>query len=174
VIFVHHIANGGVARDIAVGVHEYIPNPPPLGNLIDHVKTLMTATRPRGVADWIVAGEIRLDRKSQIAFRGKRRIKLPAIPFRALDALMSDPGRVFTRRSLAQVIWGPGADVDERTIDVEIGRIRGVLNRGADIDPIRTVRGAGYSFDEQYGIGERPPGCRNPRRKAVRRAGSGR
>jgi len=169
VIFVRHIANSSAERDMAVGVHEYIPEPPPLRDLIDRVKTLMSVARPRVVADCIVAGEIRLDRKSQIAFRGKRRLNLPAIPFRALDALMSDAGRVFTRRGLAQAIWGPGADVDERTIDVEIGRIRGALNRGREADPIRTVRGAGYAFDEQYGIGEKPPGSTNLKRRVVRR-----
>jgi two-component system, OmpR family, phosphate regulon response regulator PhoB len=103
--------------------------------------------------DHIVAGDIRLDRKSQIVFRGNRRINLAPLPFRMLEALMSDAGRVFTRQKLAQAIWGRGADVDERTVDVEIGRIRGVLNRGANVDPIRTVRGAGYAFDEQYGMG---------------------
>jgi two-component system phosphate regulon response regulator PhoB len=169
VIFVRRIANAGVERDIAVGVYEHIPYPPPLSDLIDRVKTLLTAARPSGVAGCIVSGDIRLDRKSQIAFRGKRRLNLPAIPFRALDALMSDAGRVFTRRGLAQAIWGPGADVDERTIDVEIGRIRRALNRGRDVDPIRTVRGAGYAFDERYGIGERPPGRTSLKRRAVRR-----
>jgi two-component system phosphate regulon response regulator PhoB len=141
-------------------------------DLLDRARGLATSARPGNLADHIVAGDIRLDRKSQIAFRGKRRLNLSAIPFRALDALMSDAGRVFTRRGLARAIWGPGADVDERTIDVEIGRIRRALNRGRDVDPIRTVRGAGYAFDERYGIGEMPPVSANLKRRSVRRVGS--
>jgi two-component system phosphate regulon response regulator PhoB len=168
VVFVGCVGEGDVP-DIPVGVHQRIIRPLALDDLLDRVRGLVTSGRPGNVADHIAAGDIRLDRKSQIAFRGKRRLALPAIPFRALDALMSDAGRVFTRRGLAQAIWGPGADVDERTIDVEIGRIRGALNRGRDVDPIRTVRGAGYAFDERYGIGERPPGSKNLKRRVVRR-----
>jgi two-component system, OmpR family, phosphate regulon response regulator PhoB len=168
VVFVGCVGEGDVPN-IPVGVHQRIMHPLALDDLLDRVRDLVTLARPGNVADHIAAGDIRLDRKSQIAFRGKRRLNLPAIPFRALDALMSDAGRVFTRRGLAQAIWGPGADVDERTIDVEIGRIRRALNRGRDVDPIRTVRGAGYAFDERYGIGERPPGSTNLKRRAVRR-----
>jgi two-component system phosphate regulon response regulator PhoB len=86
---------------------------------------------------------------------------------------MSDAGRIFSRRHLAQAIWGFGTNVDERTVDVEIGRIRGVLNRGTNVDPIRTIRGAGYAFDEQYGRKEGPSASTNPKRKLLRRARAG-
>jgi two-component system, OmpR family, phosphate regulon response regulator PhoB len=168
VIFVGSVGDGDVL-DIPVGVHQRIMRPLPLDDLLDRVSGLVTSARRANLADHIAAGDIRLDRKSQVAFRGQRRLNLPAIPFRALDALMSDAGRVFTRRGLAQAIWGPDADVDERTIDVEIGRIRSALNRGRDIDPIRTVRGAGYAFDELYGIGKKPPGSTKRKRRIVRR-----
>ena len=153
VIFFKYAEDGDVVPDIPLGVHQHVMRPLALDDLLDRVRDLITSPRPTNLADHIVAGDIRLDRKSQIAFRGKRRINLPPLPFRVLEALMSDAGRVYTRRQLAQAIWGRGVDVDERTVDVEIGRIRGVLNRGAYVDPIRTVRGAGYAFDEQYGMG---------------------
>jgi two-component system phosphate regulon response regulator PhoB len=47
-------------------------------------------------------------------------------------------------------VWGHDVYVDERTVDVHIGRLRRALNRGRNRDPIRTVRGAGYAFDEQF------------------------
>jgi len=43
------------------------------------------------------------------------------------------------------------SEIDDRTVDVHVGRLRKGLNRPGDRDPIRTVRGAGYAFDETYG-----------------------
>ena len=169
VVFVRCGLDGDVVPDLPLGVHQRIVRPLALDELLDRVAALVELPRPSTLADHIVAGDIRLDRKSQIVFRGKRRVNLPPLPFRVLEALMSDAGRVYTRQQLAQAIWGRGVDVDERTVDVEIGRIRGVLNRGADVDPIRTVRGAGYAFDEQYGLSVRPPGSATPKRKPIRR-----
>jgi two-component system phosphate regulon response regulator PhoB len=48
-------------------------------------------------------------------------------------------------------VWGHDVYVDERTVDVHVGRLRKSLSRGREIDPIRTVRGMGYSFDERFG-----------------------
>lgn len=169
VIFVKHAGDGDVVTDIPVGVHQYVIRPLALDDLRDRVRALITSARPTNLADHIVADDIRLDRKSQTAFRGKRRINLPPLPFRVLETLMSDAGRVFTRQQLAQAIWGRGVDVEERTVDVEIGRIRGVLNRGAYVDPIRTVRGAGYAFDEQYGMGYDLPNQAKHKKRNSRR-----
>jgi two-component system, OmpR family, phosphate regulon response regulator PhoB len=47
-------------------------------------------------------------------------------------------------------VWGRDVYIDERTVDVHMGRLRRALNRGDEIDPLRTVRGAGYSIDERY------------------------
>jgi two-component system phosphate regulon response regulator PhoB len=51
-------------------------------------------------------------------------------------------------------VWGRDIYIDERTVDVHVGRLRRALNRGRETDPIRTVRGAGYSFDERFGRGD--------------------
>jgi two-component system phosphate regulon response regulator PhoB len=64
---------------------------------------------------------------------------------------MLKPGRVFSREQLLDGVWGRDAYVDERTVDVHIGRLRKALSTAGEHDPIRTVRGAGYSFDETYG-----------------------
>jgi two-component system, OmpR family, phosphate regulon response regulator PhoB len=58
---------------------------------------------------------------------------------------------VFSREQLLDSVWGRDVYIDERTVDVHVGRLRGALNMPAETDPIRTVRGAGYSFDERYG-----------------------
>jgi two-component system phosphate regulon response regulator PhoB len=71
--------------------------------------------------------------------------------FRLLDHLMGKPGRVFSRAQLLDSVWGLSAEIDERTVDVHIGRLRKALSKEMEKDPIRTVRGAGYAFDETFG-----------------------
>jgi two-component system phosphate regulon response regulator PhoB len=58
---------------------------------------------------------------------------------------------VFPRSQLLDGVWGHSIDIDERTVDVHVGRLRKALSRGRERDPIRTVRGSGYSFDETFG-----------------------
>jgi two-component system phosphate regulon response regulator PhoB len=48
-------------------------------------------------------------------------------------------------------VWGRDVYIDERTVDVHVGRLRKILNIGRGSDPIRTVRGAGYALDDRYG-----------------------
>jgi two-component system phosphate regulon response regulator PhoB len=62
---------------------------------------------------------------------------------------MESTGRVLSRSQLLDGVWGRNAFVDERTVDVHIGRLRKALVRGRETDPIRTVRGAGYVFGER-------------------------
>jgi two-component system phosphate regulon response regulator PhoB len=64
---------------------------------------------------------------------------------------------VFSREQLLDGVWGRDVYIDERTVDVHVGRLRRALNRGRAPDPIRTVRGGGYAFDERYGKQVRPP-----------------
>ena len=69
--------------------------------------------------------------------------------YRLLLFFMENAGRVLSRQQLLDGVWGRDAFVDERTVDVHIGRLRKALIRGSESDPIRTVRGAGYLFGNQ-------------------------
>jgi two-component system phosphate regulon response regulator PhoB len=64
---------------------------------------------------------------------------------------MERPGRVFSREQLLDGVWGSEVYIDERTVDVHVGRLRKALNREASADPIRTVRGSGYALDDRFG-----------------------
>ncbi len=64
---------------------------------------------------------------------------------------MERPGRVFSREQLLDGVWGNDVYIDERTVDVHVGRLRKALNRGQQDDPIRTVRGSGYALDDRFG-----------------------
>jgi two-component system phosphate regulon response regulator PhoB len=74
-------------------------------------------------------------------------IHLGPTDYRLLEFLMQSPGRVFSRDQLLDGVWGTDVYVDERTVDVHIGRLRKALLHAWSSDPIRTVRGAGYSFE---------------------------
>ena len=83
--------------------------------------------------------------------RGERDIHLGPTEFRLLEYLLENPGRVFTRAQLLDGVWGHAKEIDERSVDVRIGHLRRALSRGRERDPIRTVRGTGYAFDERFG-----------------------
>lgn len=63
---------------------------------------------------------------------------------------MERPGRVLSREQLLDGVWGSEVYIDERTVDVHVGRLRKALNRGRAVDPIRTVRGAGYALNDRF------------------------
>ena len=95
--------------------------------------------------------DLDLDRETRRVRRGSRDVHLGPTEFRLLEYLLERPGRVFSRGQLLDGVWGQSVEIDERTVDVHVGRLRKALSRGRERDPIRTVRGAGYSFDETFG-----------------------
>jgi two-component system phosphate regulon response regulator PhoB len=62
---------------------------------------------------------------------------------------MEHPGRVFSRERLLEAVWQHDPDIDARTVDVHVRRLRKALNEGGRPDLIRTVRSAGYSLDAE-------------------------
>jgi len=81
--------------------------------------------------------------------RNGRDVRLGPTEYRILEFFMRAPGRVLSRSQLLDGVWGRDVYVDERTVDVHIGRLRKSLIRGREADPVRTVRGAGYVFGDR-------------------------
>lgn len=138
-------------RGLSVGADDYVVKPFSVPELLARVHALLRRARPERVATKLEQGDLQLDRESHRVRRGDRDIHLGPTEFRLLEFLMEKPGRVFSRARLLDTVWGMAAEIDERTVDVHIGRLRKALSRGRERDPIRTVRGAGYSFDETFG-----------------------
>jgi two-component system phosphate regulon response regulator PhoB len=138
-------------RGLSVGADDYVVKPFSTPELMARVRALLRRARPERVASKLLIGDIDLDRDTRRVRRGGREIHLGPTEFRLLEYFMEKPGRVFTRAQLLDNIWGMTAEIDERTVDVHVGRLRKALIRGREKDPIRTVRGAGYSFDETFG-----------------------
>ena len=138
-------------RGLSVGADDYVVKPFSTPELMARVRALLRRARPERVASRLALGDIDLDRDTRRVRRSGREIHLGPTEFRLLEYFMEKPGRVFTRAQLLDSVWGMSAEIDERTVDVHVGRLRKALIRGREKDPIRTVRGAGYSFDETFG-----------------------
>jgi two-component system, OmpR family, phosphate regulon response regulator PhoB len=141
---------GDRVRGLATGADDYIVKPFSVPELLARVRALLRRTKPAHIANLLVAGDIELDRETHRVRRHGRELHLGPTEFRLLEFLMQSPGRVFSREQLLDGVWGHDVYIDERTVDVHIGRLRKALNRPRRPDPIRTVRGSGYSFDETF------------------------
>ena len=144
---------GERVRGLQTGADDYIVKPFSVPELIARVHSLLRRAKPEFVASRLSMGDLELDRETHRVRRGGRELHLGPTEFRLLEFLMKSPGRVFAREQLLDGVWGQDVYIDDRTVDVHVGRLRRAINRPRQPDPIRTVRGAGYSFDETFGRG---------------------
>ena len=137
-------------RGLATGADDYVVKPFSMPELQARIGALLRRTSPLLVTNVLKAGDLELDRQSHRVRRSGRDLHLGPTEYRLLEYLMRHPGRVYSREQLLDGVWGNDVYVDERTVDVHVGRLRKAINRGREADPIRTVRGAGYAFDERF------------------------
>lgn len=140
---------GDRIRGLSTGADDYVVKPFSLPELMARVKAILRRAAPDRMADVLRFGDIELDRPAHKVARGLREVHLGPTEFRLLEFFMESPGRVLSRSQLLDGVWGRDAFVDERTVDVHVGRLRKALIRGKERDPIRTVRGSGYVFGER-------------------------
>ena len=138
-------------RGLGTGADDYIVKPFSLPELLARVGALLRRASPERVANVLTWGDIELDREKKRVSRSGRPVDLGPTEFRLLEFLLERPGRVFSRAQLLDGVWGSDVYIDDRTVDVHVGRLRKALNRGEDADPIRTVRGSGYALDDRFG-----------------------
>jgi two-component system phosphate regulon response regulator PhoB len=134
-------------RGLDTGADDYIVKPFSMSELAARVRAVLRRIRPGLADDRIRHGDLVIDRVAHRVKRDGKEIHLGPTEFRLLDYLMQHPGRVFSREQLLDAVWGSDVYVEARTVDVHIGRLRKALNVEADLDPIRTVRSAGYSLE---------------------------
>jgi two-component system phosphate regulon response regulator PhoB len=137
-------------RGLATGADDYVVKPFSVPELMARVKGLLRRAQGNTGGTKMVAGDIEMDLETHRAYRGGRELRLGPTEFRLLEFLMRSPGRVFSREQLLDAVWGRDVYVDERTVDVHVGRLRKAINRGRERDPVRTVRGTGYALDDKF------------------------
>ena len=137
-------------RGLTVGADDYVVKPFSVPELLARVRAILRRASPARIAQTLEVDGIQLDREAYRVARNGRQVRLGPTEFKLLEFLMESPGRVFTRTQLLDGVWGRDVYVDERTVDVHIGRLRKAINRGKEKDPIRTVRGAGYALGEKF------------------------
>lgn len=131
-------------RGLAVGADDYLVKPFSMAELMARIKALLRRADPDRIADRLTAGDLVLDRETMRVTRSGAEAHLGPTEFKLLDCLMHAGGRVLSRADLIDRVWGRDAEIDERTIDVHMGRLRKALGNP---DPVRTVRGAGYALE---------------------------
>ncbi len=135
-------------RGLSVGADDYLVKPFSTPEFVARVRALLRRAKPEVLTSVLKVGDIMLDREAHRVFRKKSEVKLGPTEFRLLEFMMQHPGRVFSRGQLLDNVWGETIYIDERTVDVHVGRLRKAVNIGRQPDVIRTVRGAGYSIGE--------------------------
>jgi len=134
-------------RGLETGADDYVAKPFSPAELVARVRALLRRTRPAAGADELTAGDIVMDLAAYRVRIGGADVELGPTEFRLLRHFMEHPGRVYSRDQILDAVWGRDINVEDRTVDVHIGRLRKALRAAAGKDPIRTVRGAGYSLE---------------------------
>ena len=133
-------------RGLETGADDYVVKPYSVTELMARLRAQLRRVRPATVGQVLTYHDIVLDSETHRVTRGETALKLGPTEFRLLSTLMEKPGRVWSRDQLLDRVWGRDVYVDTRTVDVHVGRLRKALKSNGGIDPVRTVRGAGYAL----------------------------
>jgi two-component system phosphate regulon response regulator PhoB len=136
-------------RGLETGADDYVTKPFSPRELLARVAAVLRRVRPALAGEQLAYADIEMDVEAHRVRRADRAVKLGPTEFRLLRHFMEHPGRVFSRERLLDAVWGHDPDIDARTVDVHIRRLRKALNEGGRPDLLRTVRSAGYALDQE-------------------------
>ena len=128
------------------GVDDYLTKPVSFNELFARIKAVLRRSDPKLVSDNLEFEDLKLDRNEKRVFRNEKEIKLGPTEFRLLEFFLTNPKRVYSRDQILENVWPNNINVESRTIDVHIRRLRKSINLKNQKELIRTVRSSGYSL----------------------------
>jgi two-component system phosphate regulon response regulator PhoB len=138
-------------RGLDTGADDYITKPFSPKEMLARIAAVLRRVRPALAGETLAFEDLEMDLATYRVRRAGRPVHLSPSEFRLLRHFMESPRRVFTREGLLETVWSEGSELDLRTVDVQIRRIRKALNEGGKPDLIRTVRSAGYALESSSG-----------------------
>ena len=137
-------------RGLETGADDYVTKPFSPRELLARVGAVLRRVRPALAGERLAYSDLEMDVEAHRLRRSGKPVQLGPTEFRLLRHFMEQPGRVFSRERLLDAVWSHDSEIDARTVDVHVRRLRRALNEGGRPDVIRTVRSAGYSLDADH------------------------
>jgi len=134
-------------RGLEVGADDYVTKPFSPRELLARIHAVLRRVRPALAGEKLSYADLELDVVSHKVRRSGRMIPMGPTEFRLLRHFLEHPGRVFSRERLLDSVWSHDSNIEGRTVDVHIRRLRKALNALGGPDLIRTVRSEGYALD---------------------------
>jgi two-component system phosphate regulon response regulator PhoB len=136
-------------QGLNTGADDYLVKPFSHKELLARVNALLRRLKPGATEDVVVFKDLKVDRLARRVFRGNQEINLGPTEYKLIDFFIKNPSRVYSREQLIENIWADSVNVELRTVDVHIRRLRQAINLPNTSDLIRTVRSAGYALDSK-------------------------
>jgi two-component system phosphate regulon response regulator PhoB len=135
---------------LEAGADDYMALPFAPAELVARIQSLLRHSFPSTTQQSIQLNGVTLNPVTHRISVGKHSLHAPPLEYRFLEVLLRNPERVFTRPELFRLIWGDQAEIDERTVDVYVLRVRKILSGAGKASLLQTIRGIGYCLSTAH------------------------